>query len=282
MQGIRAPNRAEEREKNKGGGYYFSCNYLLFLRLASRCKYQYLIYPNTRRAYLTLKLQNVTVIYPDKTKAIDDVSFTLNEGENISLLGENGAGKTTLLFAIAGVLELANGEVEIGGIRLTKKTVNEARKKIGLLFQNPDDQLFMPFIFDDVAFGCRNYGLPEEEIKTRVGETLALLGISHLGSRSSLKLSGGEKRMAAIAAVLAMNPSFLMLDEPTAFLDPKAKRILAETLKKLSLPIIIATHDTGFISQVCNRVIVLKEGRIMADGPISLLDDTEFLHNCGL
>ncbi len=114
---------------------------------------------------MTLKLQNVTVIYPDKTKAIDDVSFTLNEGGNIALLGGNGAGKTTLLLAIAGVLELADGSVEIGGIRLTKKTVNEARKQIGLLFQNPDDQLFMPFIFDDVAFGCRNYGLPEEEVK---------------------------------------------------------------------------------------------------------------------
>jgi cobalt/nickel transport system ATP-binding protein len=231
---------------------------------------------------LTLKLQNVTVIYPDKTRAIDDVSFTLNEGENISLLGGNGAGKTTLLLAIAGVLELAGGSVEIGGIRLTKKTVNEARKQIGLLFQNPDDQLFMPFIFDDVAFGCRNYGLPEEEVKARVGETLALLGISHLGGRSSLKLSGGEKRMAAIAAVLAMKPSVLMLDEPTAFLDPKAKRILAQTLQKLKLPLIIATHDTGFISQVCNRVIVLKDGRITADGDISLLDDAEFLRNNGL
>jgi cobalt/nickel transport system ATP-binding protein len=231
---------------------------------------------------LTLKLQNVTVIYPDKTKAIDDVSFTLNEGDNISLLGGNGAGKTTLLLAIAGVLELADGSVEIGGIRLSKKTVNEARKQIGLLFQNPDDQLFMPCIFDDVAFGCRNYGLPEEEVKTRVGETLALLGISHLVGRSLLKLSGGEKRMAAIAAVLAMKPSVLMLDEPTAFLDPKAKRILAQTLQKLNLPIIIATHDTGFISQVCNRVIVLKDGRITADGTISILDDSEFLRNNGL
>jgi cobalt/nickel transport system ATP-binding protein len=231
---------------------------------------------------LTLKLQNVTVIYPDKTKAVDDVSFTLNEGENIALLGENGAGKTTLLLAIVGILELADGAVEIGGIRLDKKTVNEARKQIGLLFQNPDDQLFMPLIFDDVAFGCRNYGLSEEETKTRVEETLALLGISRLGNRSSLKLSGGEKRMAAIAAVLALNPSVLILDEPTAFLDPKAKRILAETLKKLRLPLIIATHDTGFITQVCNRVIVLKDGRIMADSDISLLEDTAFLRDCGL
>jgi len=229
-----------------------------------------------------LELRNVTVIYPDKTKAVDDVSFTLNEGENIALLGENGAGKTTLLLAIVGVLELAGGAVDIGGTLLDKKTVNEFRKQIGLLFQNPDDQLFMPYIFDDVAFGCRNYGLSEEEVKTRVEETLALLGISRLGNRSSLKLSGGEKRIAAIAAVLAMKPSILMLDEPTAFLDPRARRILAQTLKKLKLPLIIATHDTSFITKVCNRVIILKDGRIMADGDLSLLDDAELLRNCGL
>jgi cobalt/nickel transport system ATP-binding protein len=229
-----------------------------------------------------LKLQNITVIYPDKTKAIDDVSFTLNEGENIALLGENGAGKTTLLLAIVGILELAGGAVEIDGIQLHKKTVNEVRKRIGLLFQNPDDQLFMPLIYDDVAFGCRNYGMSEEETKTKVDETLAVLGISRLSGRSSLKLSGGEKRMAAIASVLAMGPSVLTLDEPTAFLDPKARRVLAETLKKLKLPIIIATHDTAFITQVCSRVIILKGGKIMADGPVSLLDDTELLRNCGL
>jgi len=228
-----------------------------------------------------LKLQNITVIYPDKTKAVDDVSFTLNEGDNIALLGENGAGKTTLLLAIVGILE-ASGTVEINGVQLNKKTVNEVRKQIGLLFQNPDDQLFMPFIYDDVAFGCRNYGFTETETKKKVEETLAVLGISRLGNRSSLRLSGGEKRMAAIAAVLAMNPSVLMLDEPTAFLDPKARRTLAETLKNIKLPLIIATHDTAFITKVCNRVIILKDGKIMADGPITLLDNSELLHNCGL
>jgi cobalt/nickel transport system ATP-binding protein len=229
-----------------------------------------------------LKLQNVTVVYPDKTKAVDGVSFTLNEGENIALLGENGAGKTTLLLAIVGILELSGGTVEINGIRLNKKTVNEARKQIGLLFQNPDDQLFMPLISDDVAFGCRNYGMSEEDAKKKAEETLDVLGISGLGSRSPLRLSGGEKRMAAIAAVLAMNPSVLMLDEPTAFLDPKARRVLAETLKKIGLPVIIATHDTAFINKVCNRVIILKDGRIAADGNLSLLEDAELLRNCGL
>jgi len=212
-----------------------------------------------------LKLQNVTVIYPDKTKAIDNVSFTLDAGENIALIGENGAGKTSLLLAIAGVLEPVEGVIE-------------APKQIGLVFQNPDDQLFMPLIYDDVAFGCRNFGLPEEQVKARVEETLSRLNISHLKNRSSLKLSCGEKRMAAIATVLSMNPSVLMFDEPTAYLDPKAKRALAETLKKLQHEKIIATHDMAFAAEVCNRVIVLKEGRIVKEGGKDLLYDEEIFY----
>jgi len=229
-----------------------------------------------------LKLQNITVIYPDKTKAIDSLSFTLNNGENIALIGENGAGKTSLLLAIVGILETANGTIELDDISLNKKTVNEFRKQIGMVFQNPDDQLFMPLIYDDIAFGCRNFSLPEEQVKIRVDEIITQLNISHLRNRSSLKLSSGEKRMAAIATVLAMNPSVLMFDEPTAFLDPKAKRTLVETLKKLPHTKIIATHDMEFVSEVCDRVIVLKDGRIMADGALSLLHDKEFMHNCGL
>jgi len=229
-----------------------------------------------------LKLDNVTVIYPDKTKAIDSISLTVNEGENISLIGENGAGKTTLLLAIVGILELSSGTIETDGIRLEKKTVNEIRKKIGLVFQNPDDQLFMPLIYDDVAFGCRNFGMPEGKIKIRVDETLKQLNINHLVSRSSLRLSGGEKRMAAIATVLAMEPSVLMFDEPTAFLDPKAKRSLIETLKELNHTKIIATHDITFAAKVCSRVIILKNGQIAADGTTDLLYDKELMTNYGL
>ena len=229
-----------------------------------------------------LILQDVTVTYPDKTKAIDNLSFTLGERENIALIGENGAGKTSLLLTIAGILKLISGIIEIEGIRLNKKTVNEIRKLIGLIFQNPDDQLFMPLIYDDIAFGCRNYGLPENEIENCVEETLRMLNINHLRNRSSLKLSGGEKRMAAIATVLAMNPAVLMFDEPTAYLDPKAKRALAEVLKKLQYPKIIATHDMTFAAEVCDRVIVLKGGQIMADGDLSLLNEKDFMWKCGL
>ncbi|MDR1858753.1 MAG: energy-coupling factor ABC transporter ATP-binding protein [Treponema sp.] len=229
-----------------------------------------------------LELQNVTVVYPDKTTAIDGLSFTLNEGENIALIGENGSGKTTLLLAIVGIVELANGTIETNGIRLNKKTVNEFRKQIGLVFQNPDDQLFMPLIFDDIAFGCRNSGMPEEAVKNRVNETLARLNIQHLRSRSPLKLSGGEKRMAAIATVLAMEPSVLLFDEPTAFLDPKAKRLLVEALRKLRHAKIMATHDLAFAAEVCDRVIILKDGRIAADGTLALLGDKALMENCGL
>ena len=229
-----------------------------------------------------LKIQDITVAYPDKTKAIDKLSLELDEGENIALIGENGAGKTTLLLAIVGVLELVNGTIEVCGIQLNKKTINEIRKHIGMVFQNPDDQLFMPFIYDDIAFGCRNFGFSENEIQARVDQVLNLLNICHLRSRSSLKLSGGEKRMAAIATVLSVNPCVLMFDEPTAYLDPKAKRALSEALKTLKHPKIIATHDMAFAAEVCNRVIVLKDGRIVADGSLSLLNDKELMQNSGL
>ena len=229
-----------------------------------------------------LKLHDVTVIYPDKTKAIDCLSFTLGEGENIALIGENGAGKTSLLLAIVGILEPVSGTIEVNGVRLTKKNTTDVRKQAGLVFQNPDDQLFMPLIYDDVAFGCRNSGLTESEVQSRVAETLARLNISYLRDRSSLKLSGGEKRMAAIATVLAMDPSVIMFDEPTAYLDPKAKRALAEALQKLQHPKIIATHDMAFAAEVCSRVIILKDGRVMADGSFSLLDDDEHMRSYGL
>jgi cobalt/nickel transport system ATP-binding protein len=229
-----------------------------------------------------LKLQNVTVIYPDRTMAVDNITLKLGENESVAIIGENGAGKTTLLLAVVGILELSGGSVEINGALLTEKSVNEIRRQIGLVFQNPDDQLFMPRIYDDIAFGCRNIGLPENEVRIRVDETLTRLNISRLRDRSPLKLSAGEKRMSAIAAVLAMNPSLLMLDEPTAFLDPKAKRTLSETLNGLRHPKIIATHDIAFAKEVCNRVIVLKNGQIAADGTPALLDDAAFLRENGL
>jgi len=230
-----------------------------------------------------LKLQNITVVYSGAAgRAVDGISLIVEKDENIALIGGNGAGKTTLLHTIVGILEPLDGAVEIDGIQLGKKTVNEFRKRIGLVFQNPDDQLFMPYVFDDIAFGCRNFGLPADKVKIQVDETLAQLNIQHLRNRSSLNLSEGEKRMASIATVLAMDPSVLLFDEPTAFLDHKARRLLIETLSKLHHTKIIATHDMAFAAELCGRVVILKEGRIAADGTRDLLCDRELMQNCGL
>jgi cobalt/nickel transport system ATP-binding protein len=230
-----------------------------------------------------IEIKNLTVVYPDGTKAVDDVSLTIRDGERIALVGANGAGKTSLLLALVGVLPAASGTVSADGLELTKKTLNDIRRKVGMVFQNPDDQLFMPMIADDVAFGPRNYGLGEEETARRVDGALDMLGISHLKNRSSLKLSGGEKRMAAIATVLTMEPSALLFDEPTAFLDPKARRGLIGVLKKLGQSQVIATHDLTFAEEVCSRTILLKQGRIYADGdPKILFRDEKLMDDCGI
>lgn len=229
-----------------------------------------------------VKLHEFTVIYPDKTKAIDRLTLNIAAGENIALLGGNGAGKTTLLLALAGIVEAAGGTATIGGTLLNKKTVDGIRRQLGLVFQNPDDQLFMPCLYDDIAFGCRNLGLEPAAVENRVTETLNQLQIGCLRERSSLKLSGGEKRMAAIATVLAMRPAVLMFDEPTAFLDPPARRRLIKTLTALPHTKIIATHDMGLAAQLCRRVVILKEGRMVADGGCELLYEQKLMEDYGL
>ncbi len=171
----------------------------------------------------------------------------------------------------------------VDGIVLEKNTLNDIRQRLGMVFQNPDDQLFMPMVYDDVAFGPRNYGADEAETERRVDEALGVLGISHLKNRSSLKLSGGEKRIAAIAAVLSMEPSAMLFDEPTAFLDPRARRNLIKVLKNLPHGKLIATHDLTFAEEVCTRTILIKQGRIFADGdPKILLHDKKLMEDCGI
>ncbi|MDR1299285.1 MAG: energy-coupling factor ABC transporter ATP-binding protein [Oscillospiraceae bacterium] len=228
-----------------------------------------------------LSVRDLTVSYGGGTNAIEGVSFELGKGECAALVGCNGAGKTTLLLTLAGVLEHSSGAIEADGAAL-KKTRRAARAGIGLVFQNPDDQLFMPSIYDDVAFGPRNMGLPESEVRERADGALARLGISHLAGRSPLRMSGGEKRLAAIATVLAMEPDYLLLDEPTAFLDPRAKRALAAILSELGQGKLIATHDVPFAEAVCSRALLMHNGRLRYDGGINVLRDAELLESAGM
>jgi cobalt/nickel transport system ATP-binding protein len=230
-----------------------------------------------------IEVIDISVTYPDGTKAIDNISFTIGDGESVALVGANGAGKTTLLLTLVGVLQAKSGVIRVDGTELNKSTLNEVRRRVGMVFQNPDDQLFMPMIYDDVAFGPRNYGLAEEDVEKRVNIALAELGITHLRDRSSLKLSGGEKRIAAIATVLSMEPTTMIFDEPTAFLDPKARRNLIKVLSQLPHGKLVATHDLAFAEEVCTRTILIKKGRIFADGNShELLHDEKLMDDCGI
>lgn len=217
-----------------------------------------------------IQIRDWTVKYPDGTLAIDGLSLHIKKGEHTALIGANGAGKSTLILSLVGVLP-GTGEVSVDGTRLEKQTLPLLRTKAGVVFQNPDDQLFLPTIYDDIAFGPRNLGLDEETVRRRVEDRLALLGISHLRDKTALKLSGGEKRMAAMATVLSMKPEVILLDEPTAFLDPRARRNLIRVLKSLPHTMLIATHDLAFAAEVCPRSILLRRGKLFADGPSETL-----------
>lgn len=212
-----------------------------------------------------LTINNVTVEYPDGTKAINNLSLNVKSGEKLALIGANGAGKSTLMLAIEGILD-STGEIKIDDLVVDSKNIVKVRQQVGMLFQNPDDQLFMATIYDDIAFGPRNAGLDEESVKYRVEDRLKLLNIEHLKDKTALKLSGGEKKMAALATVLAMKPSVMLLDEPTAFLDPKARRNLINVLNSLPHTMLIATHDLTFAKEVCREAVVIKDGNFFAKG----------------
>lgn len=230
-----------------------------------------------------IEIKDLQYIYPDGHHAIEDISFIATHGESIGIVGANGAGKSTLLMLLIGILFPTKGEVSIGHTQVTKKTLSHIRQRAGMVFQDPDDQLFTTTVYDDVAFGPRNYKLDEEEVSRRVMKALETVGIPHLKDRAPYKLSGGEKRSAAIASVLAMNPDILIMDEPTAALDPKSRRRLINLLKGFEHTKIITSHDLDLVLELCERTIVLKDGRIVSDGITNeLLKDEELMDNCGL
>ncbi len=230
-----------------------------------------------------VELKDVSFSYADGHQALDNVSFILGHGEAVGIVGANGAGKSTLLSILTGIQFPQKGVVRIGDLPVNKKTLSEVRRSVGLVFQEPDDQLFMTSVYDDVAFGPRNYKLDEEEVRLRVMEALEEVGITHLKDRPPYKLSGGEKRLTAIAAVISMKPDILIMDEPTASLDPKARRKIMKILRGFNHTKIITSHDLDMIMDMCSRTIVLKKGRIAADGPtMDILKNESLMEECGL
>lgn len=213
-----------------------------------------------------IKFENVSFSYPDGYEAVKDISFKITHGERVALLGRNGAGKSTLILLTNGLLLPSAGEVNIGDIPVTKKTLPLVRQSVGMVFQNPDDQLFMPTVEEDVAFGPLNMGLPSYEIQRRITNALNMVGASDLKNKSSMQLSGGQRRRVAIATVLSMEPSILVLDEPSSNLDLIARRDLINVLKEFSHTQLIATHDISLVRELCHRVIVIEKGEIIADG----------------
>jgi cobalt/nickel transport system ATP-binding protein len=213
-----------------------------------------------------VEVEGLHHVYSDGTAALQGVSFRILHGEAVAIVGANGAGKSTLLHHLNGYLMPTSGTVRIGDFPLTRETLPEVRRTVGMIFQDPDDQLFMPTVYDDVAFGPLNLGLPPAEVEKRVAQALETVEIGHLGDKPPYRLSGGEKRRAAIASVLSMSPAILVMDEPTTGLDPLGRRHLIALLREFRHTKIIATHDLDMVLELCERTIVVHNGEVMADG----------------
>ncbi|MDE5869690.1 MAG: energy-coupling factor ABC transporter ATP-binding protein [Muribaculaceae bacterium] len=224
-----------------------------------------------------VRYSNVHYRYEDGTEALKGVNFMVTHGERVALLGLNGSGKSTLLLLTDAFLFPTEGEVNIGDVPVTKKTAESIRRSVGFVFQDPDDMLFMPTIYDDIAFGPRNMKLPEEEVVRRVEAALQAVGLKGMEKKAAYQLSGGQRRSAAIACVLAMEPDILILDEPSANLDALSRRNLINILKEFRHTIILATHDIEMANELCNRAVVLENGVVAFDKDISEIKEEEFV-----
>ncbi len=230
-----------------------------------------------------VEVSDLRHVYPDGTAALKGVSFRITHGESVAVIGANGAGKSTLLLHLNGYLTPTAGSVRIGDFPLTLQTLPEVRRTVGMVFQDPDDQLFMPTVYDDVAFGPLNLGLPPVEAGRRVADALARVGAEHLRDKPPYRLSGGEKKRAAIATVLSMSPDILVMDEPTAGLDPCARRQLMNLLGEFRHTKIFTSHDLDMVLELCGRAIVLRDGTVAADGPPrDIFGDESLLAACRL
>lgn len=229
-----------------------------------------------------IEAKKVFFSYPDGTNALHDINFRITHGESVGIIGSNGAGKSTLMLLLNGSLFPTSGEIRIGDIPLARETVGQIRKAVGMIFQNPDDQLFMPTVEEDIAFGPANLCLPHQEIRKRIEEAMRQTGIEHLRNKPPYRLSAGEKKAASIAGVLAMTPDILVMDEPSSNLDPRARRRLIELLRSFSHTKIIATHDMELVKQLSDRIIILEKGKIVADGDAkSILSNVKLMTDYG-
>jgi cobalt/nickel transport system ATP-binding protein len=213
-----------------------------------------------------LRARSLRYRYPSGQPALTGVDLDVDHGERVALLGPNGAGKTTLVFHLNGLL-LGEGELEVAGLAVAKGALPELRARVGIVFQDPDDQLFMPTVREDVAFGPLNQGLDRDEVAARIEEALATVRMAQALERPPHQLSMGERRRVAIATVLAMRPRLLVLDEPSANLDPRSRRELIEVLSSIEGTMLVVTHDLPLAAELCERAVVLSGGRVAADGP---------------
>ena len=230
----------------------------------------------------SIEVEQLSFSYPDGHPALVDVSLHIAPGEKVALVGPNGAGKSSLILHLNGILT-GQGRVTVCGLEVGGKTLGRVRAAVGLVFQNPDDQLFSPTVYEDVAFGPLYQGLPPAEVEARVTSALAAVWMSDYARRVSHHLSVGEKKRIAIATVLSMNPEVLVLDEPTSGLDPRARRGLINLLRELPVTMLAASHDLRMVSELFPRMVIMDEGRIVADGPTeALLRDGKLLEAHGL
>lgn len=225
-----------------------------------------------------IEFRNVSFAYEKGKDVLHDMSFSIEKGESVGLIGANGAGKSTIMKLLLGLLMAGDGKVLIDGTEVKKDTLGEIRAKLGFVLQNSDNQMFMPTVYEDMIFGPLNYGLSREIVDKRVDEVLERLGLEYLKHRYNHKISGGEKRMGAIATILAMEPAAILMDEPTSALDPYNRRLVINTIRELGQTKLIASHDLDMILDTCERVILISGGRVAADGPAAeILSNKELL-----
>lgn len=235
-----------------------------------------------------IEAKNITYLYPDGTKALDKINFSVEKGNIVSLLGKNGAGKSTLFLHFNGIFEPESGEILVDNEKLKydKKSLLKVRQKVGIVFQNPDDQLFAPTVEEDVAFGPLNIGLSQEETKKRVTDALKRVGMDGFEKKPPHHLSGGQKKRVAIAGILAMGPEIMVLDEPTSGLDPKGASKILKLLYELNnegMTIIIATHDVDLVPIYSNKINIIRDGKIIKEGtPHEVFDDADLIRDADL